>query len=126
MELFPHLSSSQLAGAKLDAADILHKNNFIETDYDAVDFVEKALRSFSDEAYRNRFFKILKEIEETRGPGLALSSSVIKTIYGKMKLKASVLTFVAGRNYDNSDLKKAVHNARGIFAAAPYNSKTTF
>ena len=125
MDLFPSLSEAQLAGAKLDAAAILHKNNFFETSHAALAYVERSLNDFADQEYRSRFLRIFDEIRETRYRGIALSNSVIKTIYGKMQLKRSVLMFVKGRDYDNSDLKKAVHNAVGIFAAMPANSKLT-
>lgn len=124
MDLFPSLSEAQLAGAKLDAAAILHKNNFFKTSPAALGYVEETLREFTDDQYRRRFLRIFAEIHETRYPGIALSPSVIKTIYGKMQLKRSVLMFVKGREHDNSVLKNAVRNAVLIFAAMPASSKT--
>lgn len=121
--LTPHLSAAELAAAKLDAARLLTQNNYFEKSPEALAFVEKAMQDFSDPAYRFKFLSLFSQIDRQ---GLALSSSVLKTIFGKMQLKRSVFMFIKGRDYDNSDLKKAVHNARGIFAAMPENSKFTF
>lgn len=121
--LTPHLSEAELAGAKLDAARLLTQNKYFGKSQESLAFVEKTMQDFSNLEYRYKFLGIFNQIDRR---GLALSSSVLKTIFGKMQLKRSVFMFIKGRDYDNSDLKKAVHNARGIFTAMPENSKFTF
>src|SRR5690606_21327679 len=120
--LFPYLTDSEIAEGKQEVIKRLIKTGKFSSKEDANIYIEYVLTRMLDNKYRVRFISVFQNIEKK---GIALKRGMTYKIYNEMNCQVSILFFFSDSNYKKNPLRFAVHNAKEVFNATPYNSKLT-
>lgn len=115
---------------------LLHNNKCIEhllkvqkcaTRLEARNLVNEVLTRMADREYRTRFTNILLGINPN---GISVSRSFTKNLRKEMRIQLSIWrhfeTLNRTKQYEQSGMKAAVRNAKGILNHMPSQSKFTF
>lgn len=119
---FRNLSEGEIAQGLNSVLESLLKVRKDWSRTEAQNFVDESLTRLMSVPYRGRFSRILLGINPN---GLAVSRSFTKNLKSSMELQWSIWNHFRKLDYDNSTLKKYVHNAKKVHKTMPTNSKLT-
>jgi uncharacterized protein YyaL (SSP411 family) len=111
-----------LSGVRFAAKQLIKIGIFSEEKH-AINYVNEFMQKMQDNTYKQKFLRIFTNINTT---GIALKQNATYRIYHSMALQKSILDHFRGLDYHNSEMKKAIHGAKGVFATMPTNTAITF
>lgn len=124
---FKFISEGELLCQYNTLVERLLKVQKCSTRLEARNLVNEVLTRMADEEYRAKFTAILLGINPN---GIALSSSFTKNLRKEMRFQLSIWrhfeTLNRKKQYEQSGMKWAVRNAKGILNHMPSQSKLTF
>jgi hypothetical protein len=119
---YQYLSQEDVRGGFDHISERLLKIGKFSDKKTAKNYAKVVLFNNLHEGYRAKFFRIFSSIDTK---GILVKDSLTRSVFKEMALRISILNHFKKINYDKSPQKQAVHNAISVFAASPYNSKST-